>query len=134
MIKMVPVVLRYLNGEMEKCFIKPYISCSVKVLQVIKESGEVITVPVEDLKAVFFVKELKGRGHKEGSWEEEDPKALKAGKKITVVFKDGEKMKGKVIGNYEKSGSFFLYPIEKDSNNIKVFIVKNSLAKIIEEE
>ncbi len=131
---MVPVVLRYLNGEMEKCFIKPYISCSVKVIQVIKESGGVITVPVEKLKAVFFVKELKGKGHKEGSWKEEDPDGLKAGRKITVIFRDGEKMRGKVIGNYEKSGGFFLYPLEKDSNNIKVFIVKNSLAEIVEEK
>lgn len=130
MVKKEPVVLRYLNGELEKCFIRPYISCSQKIVQVIKDDGSVRTIPIEKLKAIFFVKELNGKGHKEGSWEEEDPSALKVGKKIMVVFKDGEKMKGKVLGSIEKGYGFFLYPLEKDTNNLKVFIVKSSILSI----
>ena len=129
----VPVVLRYLNGDMEKCLIKPYISCSIKVIQVIKQDGSVRTIPIESLKAIFFVKELNGKGHKKGSWEEEDPNALKVGKKIVVTFKDDEKIKGKVLGEWEKGEGFFIYPIEKDSNNLKIFVVRSSITKIVEE-
>lgn len=129
----VPVVLRYLNGEMEKCLIKPYISCSIKVIQVIKQDGSVRTIPIKDLKAIFFVKELNGKGHKKGSWEQEDPNALKVGKKIVVTFKDGEKIKGKVLAEWQKGEGFFIYPIEKDSNNLKIFVVKSSIIDIMEE-
>jgi hypothetical protein len=128
------VVLRYLNGDMEKCLIKPYVSCSLKVIQVIKEDGSVRTIPVKDLKAIFFVKDLEGKDHKEGSWEIEDPEALKIGKRVTVTFKDGEKMKGKILGDWKKGEGFFLYPMEINSNNIKVFIVKTSIVEIKEEE
>ncbi len=134
MINKEAVVLRYLNGDMEKCFIKPYISCSLKVVQIIKEDGSVRTIQVKDLKAIFFVKEFEGKDHKEGSWEEEDPNGLKAGKKVIVTFKDGEKMKGKVLSDWMKGEGFFLYPIEKDSNNLKVFVVKTSILDIKEEE
>lgn len=129
----VPVVLRYLNGEMEKCLIKPYISCSIKVIQVIREDGSVRTIPIEKLKAIFFVKDLNGKGHKEGAWEEEDPNALKVGKKVVITFKDGEKIKGKVIGEWKKGEGFFIYPIEKNTNNLKIFVVRSSVTEIVEE-
>lgn len=129
----VPVVLRYLNGDMEKCLIKPYISCSIKVIQVIREDGSVRTIPIEKLKAIFFVKDLNGKGHKEGSWEEEDPEGLKVGSKIIVTFKDNEKIKGKVIGDWKKGEGFFIYPIEKNSNNLKIFVVRSSIVEIVEE-
>lgn len=134
MVKKERVVLRYLNGDMEKCYIKPYISCSVKVIQVIKEDGKVETIPIKDLKAIFFVKEFEGKGHKAGSWVEEDPEGLKVGKKVIVTFKDGENIKGKVLGDLEKGEGFFLYPLEKGSNNIKIFVVKKSVLEIKEEE
>lgn len=134
MLKKEAVVLRYLNGDMEKCFIKPYISFSVKVIQVIKEDGTVRTIPIKDLKAIFFVREFDGKGHKAGSWIDEDPEGLKVGKKVVVTFKDGEKIKGKVLGDFEKGEGFYLYPIEKNTNNLKIFIVRSSILEIKEEE
>lgn len=130
----VPVVLRYLNGDMEKCFIKPYISCSIKVIQVIKEDKTVKTIPIKDLKAIFFVKEFEGKDHKSDSWKIEDPEALKVGNKIVVTFIDKEKIKGKVLGEWKKGEGFFLYPVEKNTNNLKIFVVRSSIIDIKEEE
>ena len=126
----VPVVLRFKDGRMDKCFTGPYFSHSLKVVQVIHEEGDVITVPVEDLKAVFFVDELSGKDHPEEAWKEDDPKALKAGRTVTITFADGEKMRGKVLGDMDKGAGFFVFPIELGSNNRRVFVVRSAAKEI----
>jgi len=130
----VPVVLRYADGRMEKCRIGPYFSHSLKVIQVIQEDKSVLTVPIQDLKAVFFVEELDGKGHPEENWKSEDPGALKAGKTVCITFLDGEKIRGKVLGDLETGVGFFLFPMEKESNNRKVFIVRSATQEVTLEE
>ena len=130
----VPVVVRFLDGRLEKYFAGPYFSHSLKVVQVIGEGRGVITVPVEELKAVFFVEDLDGKGHVSGSWREENPAAHKAGKNVLVTFKDGERMRGKVLGNIARGAGFFLFPMENNSNNLKVFIIRSATQEVTFEE
>gem|GEM_PF-1445525 len=130
----VPVVLRFKDGRLEKYFAGPYFSHSLKVVQVIGEGRGVITVPVEELKAVFFVEDLEGKGHVSGSWREDDPDVGKAGKNVLVTFKDGERMRGKVLGNITRGAGFFLFPMEKNSNNLKVFIIRSGTQEVAFEE
>lgn len=127
----VPVVLRFKDGRMDKCFTGPYFSHSLKVVQVIHEEGDVITVPVEDLKAVFFVDELDGKGHPKTAAREDDPGALKAGRTVTITFADGERMRGKLLGEMDKGAGFFVFPIERDSNNRKVFVVRSAVKETV---
>jgi hypothetical protein len=130
----VPVVLRFKDGRVEKTFAGPYFSHSLKVVQVIGEGRGVITVPVEDLKAVFFVEDLEGKGHQSGSWREENTEAGRAGKNVLVIFKDGEQMRGKVLGDITRGAGFFLIPTEKNSNNLRVFIIRSAAQEVTFEE
>jgi hypothetical protein len=126
----VPVVLRFADGRMEKCFVSPYFSHSLRVVQVIREDRSVVTHPIESLKAVFFVRDLDGRDHPRGHWKEEDPEALKAGRAVVVHFADGERIRGRVLGDPGQGAGFFLYPTEPGSNNEKVFVVRASTTAV----
>lgn len=126
----VPVVLRFADGRMEKCFVGPYFSHSLRVVQVIREDRSVMTHPIESLKAVFFVRDLDGKNHPDENWKEESPDAVRAGKAVVVTFLDGEKMKGRVLGDFALGAGFFLYPTELDCNNEKVFVVRGATAGV----
>lgn len=130
----IPVVLRFLDGRMEKCQVGPYFSHSLRVVQVIREDRSVATHPIESLKAVFFVRDLEGRDHPRDNWKADGPEALRAGKIAVVTFADGEKMRGRVLGGTGAGAGFFLYPTEPDSNNEKVFVVRSSTQSVVVEE
>jgi hypothetical protein len=83
---------------------------------------------MDDLKAVFFVKDFGGnKDHKEAKGPDNLPGS---GKKIRVVFKDGETISGYThVFNMDQPG-FFLIPLDKKSNNERVFIVFSSLSAL----
>ena len=83
---------------------------------------------IDDLKAVFFVKDFSGdKDYKEAK----GPDALPgSGKKIRVVFKDGETISGYThVFNMDQPG-FFLIPLDPKSNNERIFIVFSSLSTL----
>jgi hypothetical protein len=90
--------------------------------------GEMKKIFIDDLKAVFFVKAFSGnKDHKEAKGPEDLPGS---GKKIRVVFKDGETISGYTHAiNMEQPG-FFLIPIDQKSNNERIFIVFSSLSTL----
>jgi hypothetical protein len=78
-------------------------------------------IKVADLKAVFFVKEFKGRPEyreRKGFFDESTK-----GSKILVEFLDGEILFGYTSSFSEKGVGFFMVPGDPDSNNINVFVV-----------
>jgi hypothetical protein len=83
---------------------------------------------IDDLKAVFFVKDFGGnKNHKETKSLDGLPGS---GKKIRVVFKDGETIAGYThVFNMDQSG-FFLIPLDQKSNNERIFIVFSSLSTL----
>lgn len=128
--KRVPVVLRFTDGRMEKCFVSPYFSHSLRVIQIIRDDRTVITQPIDALKAVFFVRDLDGRDHPRNNWDKVGPDALRAGKTVVVSFTDGEKIRGRVLSDTGQGAGFFLYPTEPDSNNEKVFVLRSATAAV----
>ena len=83
---------------------------------------------IDDLKAVFFVKDFGGNKDYQ---ETKSPVGLPgSGKKIRVVFKDGETIFGYThVFNMDQPG-FFLVPADPRSNNERVFIVFSSLSTL----
>ena len=122
----VPVVLRFTDGRMEKCLISPYFSHSLRVIQIIREDRSVITQSIDELKAVFFVRDLEGKDHPRNNWSKVDPEAIRAGKTVVITFADGEKIRGRVLTDTGQGAGFFLYPTEPDSNNEKIFVVRGA--------
>jgi Ca2+-binding RTX toxin-like protein len=86
-------------------------------------------VQVADLKAVFFVKDLVGNpAHSERL--EFRPDKPPVGKKIRVVFNDGEILVGTTQGYDPTRVGFFLVPADHESNNERCFVVGSAAAKV----
>jgi len=80
-------------------------------------------VLMKDLKAVFFVKTFEG--HPE--YHESDTlDQLKHGRKIEVVFPDGEKIVGSTEGYNPQKLGFYVFPADPNSNNIRVFVINKN--------
>lgn len=85
-----------------------------------KDTGEVREVPLEGLKAVFFVKGFEGdRSYNERT----DVERTGLGKKMQVDFKDGETLVGYSQGYTPNRPGFFLFPADPQSNNDRIFVV-----------
>lgn len=90
-----------------------------------------IEIAYSDLKAIFFVKSLEGRKQPKNISklleEEEDKKGIM---KVKVTFFDGETIIGTTYGYSREREGFFLLPLEKDSNNIRIFVIFDSVKDI----
>jgi hypothetical protein len=89
---------------------------------------EVRKIFMDNLKAIFFVKDFSGnRDYKETKNSSDRPTS---GKKIRAVFKDGEIISGFThVLNLNQPG-FFLVPADPQSNNERIYIVFSSLRKL----
>ncbi len=92
------------------------------------ESSETVTLPVDSLKALFFVKSFEGRKeYKEIKFFEKNPPIK--GLWVRVKFFDSEYLEGVVRNSVQflvESG-FFLKPPDLQSNNEILYIIKSSL-------
>ena len=79
-------------------------------------------IVVADLKAVFFVSHLAGSPSHHDS-NQFDPAKPTVGRKISVVFMDGEVLVGTTQGYQPGRAGFFVAPADSESNNSRCFIV-----------
>lgn len=88
-----------------------------------------VEILLQALKALFFVKEFAGDPqHKER--KEFDPAHPPLGRKIRVVFKDGETLVGVTPGYQSGRAGFFLLPADADSNTQRCYVVASSAQSI----
>jgi len=93
--------------------------------------GEQVEVNLDDIKAVFFVKDFQGNkeyqkvrtfnGYSSGSPSQ---------RKIVVIFKDGENFYGTTHSYSPERNGFFVYPIDQQDNNDRVFVPRSALEKV----
>ncbi len=137
------VVVRFLNGRILKGIVKDFAADASELRIEDAETGSELKIPIEDVKAVFFVKSYAGDSahrEKKAFGIREDTKNLR--RKIYVKFKDGENMHGFVKGDIPwKQGyfvseprssakGFFVIPTDSESNNIKIFVIGSSILDI----
>lgn len=85
-----------------------------------KDSGDVLEVPIGELKAVFFVKSFEG----DAAYQERtDVERAGFGKRIQVEFKDGETLLGYSHGFTPGRSGFFVFPADPQSNNDRIFVI-----------
>ncbi|HNR13428.1 MAG TPA: hypothetical protein PLG17_02745 [Thermodesulfobacteriota bacterium] len=89
--------------------------------------GSAQTVYVEEIKAVFFVKDFDGNKQRQDVYESE---IIGGGKKIRVEFGDGEVINGHTLGYSPDRIGFFVTPADPDSNNSRIFVIKSSTKSI----
>jgi hypothetical protein len=84
-------------------------------------------VKVSDLKALFFVRDFTGSSQHKHSQEFTKPAA---GRKIRVVFKDGEVLVGTTQGYQPGRSGFFIVPADAESNNERCFVIAAATKEI----
>jgi len=125
----VPVVVRFRDGRLLKCHANKQFSVSIRAVQLINQ-GKVESVPLDDLKAVFFVRDLEGsgRGFEQNLETNQSPRA---GRLLKVTFFDGETIRGRSLTHGLDGPGFFLYPLDPESNNERVFVVRQATREVV---
>jgi hypothetical protein len=90
-------------------------------------NGGIVEISIEDLKAVFFVKDFKGNKNHEYNYNDE---IAAGGRKIKVRFFDGETVLGYTMGYSPDRQGFYLTPADLQGNNERIFVVKSATEKI----
>ena len=89
-----------------------------------------IEVHCRSLKAVFFVKDFKGSAQAPGSRGFTASGSNPGGKRIAVLFKDGELLCGFTLTYVPGREGFFMFPADSSSNNIRMFVVNAAVDEV----
>ncbi len=84
-----------------------------------------VEVRVAELKALFFVREFQGRPDYSDR-KEFDPARPPVGRKVRVIFKDGELILGATPGPQPGHLGFFVVPADPKSNIERCFVVSSA--------
>ncbi len=85
-------------------------------------------IRLEELKAVFFVKDY--RGDKNHHYLYTDAIAG-GGSKIGIRFSDGEHVQGFIHAYHHGREGFFITPADINGNNSRIFVIASSVEEII---
>lgn len=97
------------------------------MFHLIENSGETTEISVENLKAIFFVKDINGNKDHQDDYSDE---VSGGGRKIKVRFTDGETIIGYTLGYSPERQGFFMTPADLQGNNERIFVVKSATEKI----
>lgn len=86
-------------------------------------------VSIQELKAVFFVKTFEGNREYKDRKEFEADKTV-AGRKIRVIFKDGEVLVGTTHGYQPGRPGFFIHIVDPQSNNERCFVISAATQEV----
>jgi hypothetical protein len=99
-------------------------------LQSIDPPGKTMEVFLTNLKAIFFVKDFYGNPAYE---EKKDfSNAPSYGKRVKIIFQDGEVFYGISDAIHRNRVGFFIFPADPDANTIRAFVLNDSIAMIEE--
>lgn len=91
------------------------------------QKSEANDIRLKDVKAVFFVKDFTGNSARS---DLQSPEQLRRGRKMEIVFRDGERMIGTTEAYHPQKPGFFMFPADGEGNNTRVFVVNASLRSV----
>jgi hypothetical protein len=125
------VVVRHTNGTVLKGYTQDFFPNKDRfhLFPVDKPNGQGIEIILKELKGMFFVRDFAGdpqyTERKKFNGGEKPP-----GKKIDIMFSDGEVMVGSTLGYDSKRPGFFILPVDPNSNNLRVFVISTAVKQI----
>jgi len=125
------VVARFANGRLLKGTTQDFAPNRPSFHLIPVDDSPSLEVRTDQLKALFFVKDLQGnpdRANLRGFLDA--PAATAQGKKIAVRFTDEEFLCGHTLSYQAGRPGFFLSPVDEASNNIRVYVVIAATAEI----
>ena len=94
-----------------------------------EESDVLVRVDADELKAVFFVKNLFG----DHTYEETKSFEFKhgVGRKIWVRFSDGEELSGWTVGYTPDKPGFFIFMTDKKANAERAYVLNGAVDEVL---
>jgi hypothetical protein len=89
--------------------------------------GDIEEIDVENLKAVFFVKDSEGDKTRDDAYDDE---IAGGGRKVLVEFADGEIIEGYTLTFSAGKHGFFMTPADLGSNNTRIFVLKSATTNV----
>ena len=89
-------------------------------------TGDLVEVNLEELKAIFFVRDFTGNP-KHVDKKELAPGERAQGRLMEVTCMDGEVIVGTTTGYDPKRPGFFLFPLDPSANNARIFLVSSAV-------
>lgn len=129
--EMARIVVRYRTGEVLKGISQDFTNVKPMFHLLPEEGGTARVVKLKELKAVFFVKNLVGNPKRpdiEGFLQA--PMETAQGKKICVLFNDGELLCGHTHSWTPEREGFFMVPSDSGSNNLRIYVLSAAAQKI----
>ena len=120
------VVLSFKDGTVLKGLTSDFFP-NKNDFHITSENDEIITVIMEDLKAVFFVKDYAGDKSRKDVYEDDIPGG---GRKIYIKFKDNEEITAFCQGYSSSRPGFFVVPADKKGNNERIYIISSATAEV----
>ena len=121
------VIAHHVDGTLLKGTTLDFFPTKEK-FHVTDSAGDVHEINVNELKAIFFVKDFEGDAdytEKKGFFTKQTQ-----GKKVMVEFFDGEVLFGFTLSYSTRGLGFFIFPGDPDCNNSKVFIVHSAAKRV----
>lgn len=87
-----------------------------------------LEIPLNALKAVFFVKSFEGDAQRHARYDFDATKGQ--GRRVVVTFTDGETIAGFTVGYNPERPGFFLIPADSNDNNARVFVVNAAVRNL----
>ncbi|MDQ7797342.1 MAG: hypothetical protein RDU76_00160 [Candidatus Edwardsbacteria bacterium] len=124
------LVARYLDGRIVKGHTLDF-SMNKDAFHLFFNGGPASSseVRIEQLKAVFFVKDFMGNREYDERRDFDGSYPVNC-KKVEVTFFDGEKLTGVTEMYMPNRKGFFLFPADKKSNTEKVFVVNKAVQEV----
>lgn len=125
------VVVAYLDGRRLKGFTNDFSAARDQFFlfpegQDTKPGERGTAIKLANLKAIFFVKDFAGNPEPRPAAElQQTP-----GKKLEVTFADNETIRGSTVGYNPKALGFFIQPLDRASNNERIFIVNQNVRAV----
>ena len=90
--------------------------------------GVPIRIRLEDMKALFYVKDYIG--NRDFVARRQFDAAKRAGRKAILTFTDGETLWGTLGEEDDASSNFFFFPVDEEDNNIRIFVIRSSVKEM----
>jgi hypothetical protein len=127
------IVVRYMDGQLLKGVTNDFFP-NKEVFHVISaeapQGSRRLELSDSNLKAIFFVKGYDGNSGYDDK-KEFDPEKSAIGRKIKVVFRDGELMIGTTNGYHHGRTGFFIVPADPNSNIERCYVLTAATQEII---
>ena len=125
------VVVRKLDRGLTKGFVDSTSYLGPNGIRMLDREGRALTIPLQEIKGVFFVKDFEGNPHRsERKLFQSRPRL--AGLWVRMTFKDKEVLEGLLPSNLVELSpeGFLVTPADLYSNNLRIFVPRTALSEM----